>query len=144
MELKSHQNGPCTVSYGSIYGITGTTIEDPAVIVDMSDDDDDAILTLIKYGSKKMIDDVYNKMHETYVKAGFHEMADNLTVLSFTVISGFPDYDKIFNARFTSDEICTLINWMNNCIPMKHFKTFLGMNETEMHDHLKHLEEIGF
>lgn len=144
-DIKLHQNGPCTVSYGSMYGFDGCMIEQPAVILDMSDkDDSNSILTLLKYGSHERIKPLFEHMRTKYKSAGFDEIADNLTLISFNTVTGFADYDKMTNAKFTTDEICTLINWMQNVIPVKSFIELIESDETTIHERLAQLASFGF
>lgn len=142
-DKKPHENGPCTVSYGSMYGYNGDMIEHPAVILDMSQDPEE-ILILHKYGPEDKIRPLYEEMQAKYKAFGFDEMAESLTLISFTTITGFPDYDKMVQAKFTTDEICTLINWLNNCIHVKSFTEFMQSDEAAMHARLAQLASFGF
>lgn len=138
-----HKNGPCKVRDNSIYGFCDNLIENPAVIIDMPDNDDD-VITMHKYGSKSGITDVFNNMREKFAAIGATDMADSLQLISFNVQTGFADYDAMSQAKFTPDEICTLINWLCNAIPKKNFTELLTGNEAAMHEKLKTLAEIGF
>lgn len=139
---KLHRNGPCKVQHGSIYGFNGCMIENPAVILDISKDPDD-ILTMHRYGSADAIKDTYNTIHDRYTRAGFTEMAENLVMITFDTITGFADYDRMTGAKFTTDEICTLINWLGNAIPVKRFNE-LFTSEEDAHAKLAKLMSFGF
>lgn len=137
-----HRNGPCKVQYGSIYGFNGCMIENPAVILDITKDPDD-ILTLHRYGSADAIKSTYDNMHDRYIRAGFTEMAENLVMITFDTITGFADYDRMTGAKFTTDEICTLINWLGNAISVKSFNELFVSEETA-HAELAKLMSFGF
>lgn len=137
-----HKNGPCKVQYGSIYSFSGNMIEQPAVILDISKDPTD-ILTVLRYGSAKDIKSTYDVMHDRYTRAGFTEMAENLTMITFDTVTGFTDYDRMTGAKFTTDEICTLINWLNNAITIKDFNALFESEETA-HKKLEQLMSFGF
>lgn len=142
-DIKPHQNGPCTVSYGSMYGYNGCMIEHPAIILDIPKDTEE-IVTLHKYGPEDKIKPLYNEMQSKYKALGFDEMAESMTLISFNILTGFADYDKMTQAKFTTDEICTLINWLNNSIYAKNFIEFTQSDKAAMHAHLAKLASIGF
>lgn len=141
-DIKPHQNGPCTVSYGSMYGFNGSIIEHPTVILDIPKDTEE-IVTLHKYGSEDKIKPLYDEMQSKYKAHGFDEMAESLTLISFNTLTGFANYDKMTQAKFTTDEICTLINWLNNSIYVKSFIEFIQSDEAAMHKHLAQLASFG-
>lgn len=143
--IKLHQNGPCRVFQGNMYGFNGYIIEHPSVILDMSDKDKpDGILILLKYGSDEHIKPLFEDMREKYKSAGLNKIADNLTFISFNTVTGFANYDRINNAKFTIDEICTLINWMQNAISAKSFIELIESDETTIHERLAQLASFGF
>lgn len=137
-----HGNGPCNVQYGSIYGFNGNLIEYPTVILEIPKEPDD-ILTLHHYGSAESIRKIYNTMHERYIHAGFTEMIENLVMITFDTLTGFADYDRMTGAKFTTDEICTLINWLCNAIYVKNFTELLESEEIA-HAKLRQLMSFGF
>lgn len=138
-----HKNGPCTVIYGGIYGFNKSMIENPAVIIAMPENDDD-IVTLHKYGPADRLSGIYDDMRKKYKAAGFNDMADALVLINFNTLSGFADYDKTTGAELTSDETCTLMNYLNNSITLKTYKTLTALNESELHAKIKELAEYGF
>lgn len=138
-----HENGPCTVMYGSIYGFNKCMIENPAVIIALPESDDD-IVVLYKYGPVDRLSGIYDDMREKYEAAGFKDMADALVLINFNTSSGLADYDKTTGAKLTSDEICTLINYMNNSIPLKTYKKLTAFDEAGLHTKIKELTEYGF
>lgn len=141
-ENELHRNGPCKVQYGSLYDINGCMIEHPAVILDITKDPDD-ILTLHRYGQADAIKGTYDTMRDRYVRAGFTEMAENLVMITFDTLTGFADYDRMTGAKFTTDEICTLINWLLNTIHVKSFNELL-VSEEAAHAKLAELMSFGF
>lgn len=139
-----HENGPCKVSYGSIYGYSGCMIEQPiSIIIDIPEDEND-VITVHKYGTQSQLQPTYDRIQSQYRKNGFDNIADNLVLITFNAISGFADYDKMTNAKFTTDEICTIINWLNNTIYAKSFHAFTQLDEPAMHARLRELAEFGF
>lgn len=143
-EIKLRENGPCTVSYGNIYGFDGCMIENPTVILDIDKENPDNIVTLIKYGNEIDIKSYYDNMIDKYKKSGFEYMTDNLILITFKMKTGFLYYDKMVNAKFNSDEICTLLNWLNNHIHVKSFLQFVNADENTMHEKLSTLADLGF
>lgn len=141
-----HKNGPLKVEYGSIYGFTGNMIENPAIILDIPDEsaDDSEIVTLHKYGNTESMQKAYETMHTRYENAGCEDMVKSLTLIVFNVQTGFADYDKFSGARFSPDEICTLINYLNNSITIKQFRELFYVEEDRMHARLAELASIGF
>ena len=141
-EIKQHQHGPCMVQYGSIYDMEGLMVEKPAVILDISEDPED-ILHMLGYGSAENIRKKYDTMREKYIAAGFPKMAETLVIIRFDTLTGFADYDRMTDAKFTTDEICTLINWLCNSIYVKDFNNFL-VSEDAAHNKLAQLASFGF
>lgn len=135
-----HRHGPCKVMHGSIYGFNGCMIENPAVVFSMNDND----FVIYKYGPRDKLQTYYDNAVQKYLNNGFEDMAKELQILSFSVQTGFIDYDKTTNAKFTVDEICTFINWMNNSIPVKRFQELISSSEEGMHERLAELSELGF
>lgn len=143
MIKKLHENGPCTVMYDSIYGFNKCMIENPAVIIALPESDDDTV-TLHKYGPADKLSDIYDDMRKKYETAGFKDMADALVLINFNTLSGFADYDRITDAKLTSDEACTLINYLNNHICLKTYKTLTVLDEAGLHAKIKELADFGF
>lgn len=141
-ENELHRNGPCKMQYGSIYGFKGNLIENPAVILEIPKEPDE-ILTLHHYGSAESIREMYNAMHDRYIFAGLIEMTENLVMITFDTLTGFADYDRMTGANFTTDEICTLINWLCNTIYVKNFNELLESEEIA-HAKLRQLMSFGF
>lgn len=145
-ENKPHQNGPLKTEYGSIYGFNGNMIENPAIILDIPEeaDDDSEIITLHKYGSAEAMQEIYKTMYARYANAGFDDMAKSLTLIEFNTLTGCADYDRFSGAKFSTDEICTFINYLNNCITIKQYKELFEGEETHIHERLAKLASFGF
>lgn len=141
-KVSPHKNGPLTVQYGSIYGPSGNLIEHPAVILDVAENPGD-ILTLLRCGSAESIRGIYDVMRERYLRAGLTEMAESLVMITFDTVTGLVDYDRMTGANFTTDEICTLINWLGNTIQVKDFNALLKSEEIS-HAKLAQLASFGF
>ena len=120
MDNNIHERGPLVTKYGSLYSLNGHMIESPAIIIDIPEEDDD-IVTLLKYGSADNVRKKYMDMCNSYKNNSFQEFMDNLKIMEFNTLTSFNEYDKITGANFTTDEICTLINWLNNHISAKSF-----------------------
>lgn len=143
---KPHQNGPLKTEYGSIYGFSGNMIENPAIILDIpgETDDDSEIITLHKYGNAKDMQKIHKTMLANYINAGFDDMAKSLTLIEFNTLTGCTDYDRFSGAKFSTDEICTFINYLNNCITIRQFKELFEGEETHIHERLAELASFGF
>lgn len=143
---KPHQNGPLKTEYGSIYGFNGNMIENPAIILDIHEDadDDSEIITLHKYGNAEDMQKIHKTMLAHYINAGFDDMAKSLTLIEFNTLTGCADYDKFSGAKFSTDEICTFINYLNNSITIRQFKELFEGEETHIHERLAKLASFGF
>lgn len=142
MDNYTHKYGPLITKYGSLYSLNGCMIENPAIIINVPEEDDD-IVTLLKYGSSDNIRKKYTDMCNSYKNNGFQEFMDDLKIMEFNTLTSFSEYDKITGANFTTDEICTLINWLNNHISVKSFKELFS-SEENMHKTLSELATLGF
>lgn len=142
MDNYTHKCGPLVTKYGSLYSSNGCMIENPAIIINVPEKDDD-IVTLLKYGSADSIRKKYMDMCNSYKNNGFQEFMDNLKIMEFNTLTSFNEYDKITGANFTTDEICTLINWLNNHISLKSFNELFS-SEENMHKTLSELAALGF
>lgn len=142
MDNYTHKCGPLVTEYGSLYSSNGCMIENPAIIINVPEEDDD-IVTLLKYGSSDNIRKKYTDMCNAYKNNGFQEFMDNLKIMEFNTLTSFSEYDKITGANFTTDEICTLINWLNNHISVKSFKKLFS-SEENMHKILSELATLEF
>lgn len=143
---KPHQNGPLKTEYGSIYGFNGNMIENPAIILDIPEetDDDSEIITLHKYGNAEDMQKIHKTMLAHYINAGFDDMAKSITLIEFNTLTGCADYDRFSGAKFSTDEICTLINYLNNSITIRQFKELFEGEEMHIHERLAKLASFGF
>jgi hypothetical protein len=140
MSEELHKNGPCTVIDGSLYDFNLNIVENLSVIIDVSGE----VLTLLKYGEKEMVSEYYQLMIDRYTEVRLYDMIAGIQFISFDVETGFCDYDKMTKAKFTVDELCTLLNWMHNSISTKQFIELINSNEDFIHKKLKELSELGF
>lgn len=138
-----HQNGPCTVQYGSICGLDGYEIESPAIILCVPNETDDIVL-LRKYGPVSKIAETYEKMRQKFISMDCRDDADELVLITFNAVSGFADYDKVSGAKLTPDEICTIINWLSNQISVAQYKDLMQKDEASLHEKIKKLYDFGF
>ena len=138
-EKKPHENGIYEIRYGDIFNkYTDMPIENPAIIIDMETG------AVIKCGSLSKIEKYYENFIERTSKIMPGE-EQNIVLFNFDHITGFEHYDKHTNAKFTNDEICTLINILNNCLGIERIKRLLyELNEQQLHDELKRLRDIGW
>lgn len=138
--MSRHENGPCSVQYSSIYNFRMIEIDDPAILIDTSGD----TVILLKYGNKDMVMDYYDTVTDKYAAIGMNEFCSGMHVIVFNVKSGFAHYDDVTKAKFTVDEACTLINWLNNHILTSQLTELLESDESTIHGKLHELAEIGF
>ena len=142
-ELKQHQNGPLTVVDDVIMDVFGNIINEPAVIVDM-DSAPDATLVLLKFGDKSRVEKHYLASQAHFAAKGLSELFKYYTMLVFHPVTGFADYDNSQHAVFTKDEICTLINWLNNAIYVKQYEDLIYMSIENARKKLADLAACGF
>lgn len=131
----SHSIGPCIVKNGILYDYFKQPIKDPTVLLDVGGN----TVVLLKYGTKDKVKNYYKNMLEKYMKSdlffklGFDKI-DKFKLISFNVSS---------DAKYTVDEICTFINWVNNTIYAKDLSICIS-SEEQMHKKLNELMEIDF
>lgn len=121
-------------------------IENPAIILNIHEDadDDSEIITLHKYGNAEDMQKIHKTMLAHYINAGFDDMAKSLTLIEFNALTGCADYDRFSGAKFSTDEICTFINYLNNSITIRQFKELFEGEEMHIHERLAKLASFGF
>lgn len=142
-EIKQHQNGPLTIVDDIIMDVFGNIINEPAVIADI-DPTPGAMLTLLKFGDKSRVEKHYLASQAHFAAKGLSELFKYHNLLVFHPVTGFADYDNAQHAVFTKDEICTLINWMNNSIYVKQYEELIYMSVDEAKEKLADLAACGF
>lgn len=130
-----HSMGPCVVKNGILYDYFKQPIKDPTVLLDIGEN----TVVLLKYGTKDKVKNYYKNMLSKYMKS------DLLDKLGFDKIDKIKliSFDESQNVKYTVDEICTFINWVNNTIYTKDLAICIS-SEEQMHKKLNELMEIGF
>lgn len=92
--------------------------------------------TLLKIGDRDTsnIANHYQAMTKKYCDAGLDKYADTLTFIEFDRYSDVLDIDGI----------CTIINYLNNCIGGQKVQELLSMSNEQLTEKVKYLQEIGF
>lgn len=105
-------------------------MNNPVVILDTE------VGTLIKMGDSLTsgIKDYYNTMITALKDSGSSDMADSMLYLEFERYNGVLDID----------DICTLINYMNNSIGAEKLNKILSMDEGSLKLEVQRLQDIGF
>lgn len=138
-----HTIGPWYTNYGSMFNKYNDGVmldEDIAILVTI--DAQDGIGTLHKVGKveplKQYMDMVVNK----YLQNGFTEMASEWKLIQF-----FVKYEEL---NFTPDgynldidEVCTLINWFQNC-SCQNMKAFFELSLEAIKGKIADLQRIGY
>lgn len=140
---EKHEHGPLKMDGDTIIDIFGNIIDTPAVVIDLCDEPN-ALATMHAYGSEDKVTFRYQTMCGAFHTIGAHDMENDLRMITFHAVTGFPDYDKSQNAIFTKDEICTVINWLHNVIPVKQFKELMTMPIEQARQKLANLAACGF
>lgn len=125
-----HEKGPMIVQYGSIYPKDGSfsyMINNLFMIINKE------WCSVLKYGEMKVdVPEYYEKIREKYSRVS-PEDADNIILITFDRYDGILDID----------EICTLGNYFLNHVGEGMLKIF-DINETELKEKIKKLQEYGF
>lgn len=131
IELRPHENGPWSLENGMFINayVSDACTNDPAVYIDMEDG------TLLKSGDASMVKDYAGLHTSELLRNGFSDMAKGLTVIEF---------DRYPSAKLTADEICTLMNYLQNSLGAEKVQALFQMEEEKLKEKLKALYEIGF
>lgn len=125
--MSLHENGPWTVENGLFVNAYGACTNNPAVCFDISNG------CVFKCCDTEIVQNYMAKAIDAYKRAGFTEMAQNITVITF-------DRYGFLNA----DSICTLMNYMQNSIDYEKMQKLLAMKEKELNNEIQRLQELGF
>lgn len=130
MKTNLHENGPWYVDNGLFVNTySNACTNDPAVYIDTEAG------TLLKTGDANMVK-MYAATHiDRLTKAGFTDMTKELIVIEF---NRYPD------AKLDADEICTIMNYLNNCLNPEQVYEILHMNEPQLKEKIAALQKIGF
>lgn len=144
----SHSIGPCIVKNGTLYDYFRQPIKEPTVLLDIGEN----TVVLLKYGTKDKVKNYYKNMLSKYMKSdllnklGFDKI-DKIKLILFNESKidkiKLISFDESQNAKYTVDEICAFINWVNNTIYTKDLAICIS-SEEQMHKKLNELMEIGF
>lgn len=80
------------------------------------------------------ISEKYDTMVKKFRDAGFNEYADALM---------FVEFNK-YEQNISRDGICTLVNYLGNCIGSKKMKALFAMDSETLNKEIERLQEIGF
>lgn len=103
---------------------------DICVIVDID------VGTLLNVGDRNTsnISTKYDTMVKKYRDAGLDEYADALL---------FVEFNK-YEQNISRDGICTLVNYLSNCIGSEKMKELFAMDNEALNRKIEQLQEIGF
>lgn len=136
----NHTNGPWYVNYGSIFNRYNEGImldEDIAILIDEESG------TLHKVGKRENIEEYFNNVVKTAKITGVEWLIKGWKILTFNV--KYEEFDFTPEGyNFNIDEVCTIINWFNNCISAESMKEFLQMSLEEAKIKIEKLQNLGF
>lgn len=72
------------------------------------------------------------------------DFAEEYAMLEFNAKTGDEQVDSYYNKNLDIDEVCTLINYMNNHIGEEAIQQLLSMELHQLKDKIKNLQEIGY
>lgn len=127
MSTSLHTNGPWSVENGLMVNKYGACTNNPAVCIDKTTG------SVLKCGDDDMIRKYSATAIDSYIKCGFTDMANSICIITF---------DRY--GTLNIDEICTLMNYMQNSIGPDKMNTLLNMNPVEIKAEIKRLQSIDF
>lgn len=139
MQERLHRIGPCHVENGSILSEYNNGLmldEDTTILVDIETG------TLLKYGHKNMVEKYYNKAVKESAKMQI-DLCDTWRLITFYVKHDELDFAPD-GYNLDIDEICTIINWLNNNIGGQAMSEFLNSSIEEIRTKIASLQKIGF
>ena len=147
--IEKHINGPWYVDNGSMYNRCNSSVmldEDIAILVDSDVEND--VGCLLKIGKYDTVSEYYNRYVESFKNGKSPRQIDTLMVIRFNVkFEAIPEHGVSEFApdgyNFTVDEICTILNWFNNCIGKK-MGEFLTMSLDDAKAKIESLQKAGF
>lgn len=123
-----HNNGPWYVEHNAICNRhSNACTNNPAVLIDTE------CGIVLKSGDKSMIQNYMHTAASEYLDKKMVSIAQTLTVINF-------DQYRTLNI----DEICTLMNYMQNSIGPRKMNELLTMSETALKAEIKRLTQYGF
>ena len=129
-----HKLGNFEVIDGTIFSkTTKRGIVQPTVIIDK---DTGGIL---KIGEPTFIHSYWDKKI-----ASIPFIAENCVIIEFNAKTNDESLDTYFNNNLTTDEICTLINYMNNSIGPEKMQQLFNMDQSVLKDKIESLQSVGF
>lgn len=141
MEIKEHENGPWYVENGSMLNKYGNSMldEDIAILVTIGSD---GYGCFHKVGKSQPLLEYMQKATSKLIAAGFEEEAKEWKMITFNIKNDeFNFHPDGYNLDI--DEVCTLVNWFNNCIG-EQMPEFLSLSLDDMKVKLAKLRRIGF
>jgi hypothetical protein len=101
---------------------------------------DKSVGTLLHIGNKESATDYFNTVVHAYRSRGLNDIAEDITLVTFFIR---PE-NSSFEDKFTADEICTFVNWLNNCIGNEKVNEFLSYNYHQLTELAKTLVNFDF
>lgn len=106
---------------------TNTIIDEPACMIDSS------VGCVLKVGNKDFVSKYFSDFCNKMRVAGINDVSAYLYI---TFDKYVPDMD--------ADKVATLLNYMCNTIGPENMNALLSMNENELNNKIKTLQDIGF
>lgn len=131
-----HENGPYTVNEGSMIHINGYNLIDyPSILIDTDTG------TVLKSGRYDVVYPAYQRVCTAYQK--LPELLSSIKLITFN--AKYPEFDYSPEGHnFDIDEICTIMNYMNNCIGEDKMNELFTMSLQDLQEKIKTLQSIGF
>lgn len=127
-ELEPHQNGPWHIENGMFVNKYGTCTNEPGIYLDLETG------TILKCGDAKAV--------RQYAKTHLDSLLENLPDETPNML--FVEFDRYPGMKLNDDEVCTVMNYMQNCIGPERMDEILHMDENTLKSELRKLYEIGF
>ena len=126
--VNPHNNGPWYIEHGAACNrYSNACTNNPAILVDTETG------VVLKSGDKFMVQNYMLQAVSQYLNNDLVSMAQALTVITF---------DRYHTLNI--DEICTLMNYMQNSIGPRKMNELLTMDETALKAEIKRLTLYGF
>lgn len=122
-----HKNGPWFVENRLLVNKYGSCTNNPSICIDKSNG------CVLKCGDAEMVCNYGATAIDAYNKVGWTEQAESITVITF-------DRYGFLNI----EDICTLMNYMQNSIGVEKMQRLLSMGKDELTGEIQMLQELGF
>lgn len=124
-----HKNGPWKVINGAMidHMYSGTCLNHVAILIDGDTG------TLLKIGTPEFINKYFQTIISKYKEKGLSDFINNWKIYEF-------DRYGFLNI----DDICTIVNYLQNCISAEKVKELFAMNEPQLRSKIQTLQTIGF